>query len=84
MQEVVGRQGQRRLSWIGMEQMMVSLGHQACGALSLWNYPSWMRNLVPQDVDGEDRPDLIDMAALESNITSRLILSQPISSSRLY
>ncbi|KAI6674242.1 hypothetical protein NL676_002148 [Syzygium grande] len=65
MQEVVGRQGQRRLSRIGMEQMMVSLGHQACGALSLWNYPSWMRNLVPQDVDGEDRPDLIDMAALE-------------------
>ncbi|XP_030521894.2 alpha-dioxygenase 2-like isoform X1 [Rhodamnia argentea] len=65
MREVVGRQGQRRLSRIGMEQMMVSLGHQACGALSLWNYPSWMRNLVPQDINGEDRPDLIDMAALE-------------------
>ncbi|XP_018720790.2 alpha-dioxygenase 2 [Eucalyptus grandis] len=65
MREVVGRQGQRRLSKIGMEQMMVSLGHQACGALSLWNYPSWMRNLVPQDVDGKDRPDSIDMAALE-------------------
>ncbi|KAI3409556.1 uncharacterized protein J3R85_019154 [Psidium guajava] len=65
MQQVVGRQGQRRLSRIGMEQMMVSLGHQACGALSLWNYPSWMRNLVPQDVDGEDRLDPIDMAALE-------------------
>ncbi|KAL3716308.1 hypothetical protein ACJRO7_007986 [Eucalyptus globulus] len=73
MREVVGRQGQRRLSKIGMEQMMVSLGHQACGALSLWNYPSWMRNLVPQDVDGEDRPDSIDMAALESNMTTHLI-----------
>ncbi|KAF8022568.1 hypothetical protein BT93_F0165 [Corymbia citriodora subsp. variegata] len=65
MWEVVGQLGQRRLSKIGMGQMMVSLGHQACGALSLWNYPSWMRNLVPQDVDGKDRPDLIDMAALE-------------------
>jgi len=73
MREVVGRQGERRLSKIGMEQMMVSLGHQACGALSLWNYPSWMRNVVPQDVDGKDRPDSIDMAALESNMTTHLI-----------
>uniref|UniRef100_K4BBL7 Uncharacterized protein n=1 Tax=Solanum lycopersicum TaxID=4081 RepID=K4BBL7_SOLLC len=30
---------------------MVSMGHQACGALELWNYPIWMRNLVAQDVD---------------------------------
>ncbi|KAJ4884470.1 Alpha-dioxygenase 2 [Raphanus sativus] len=41
------------------------MGHQSCGALTLWNYPNWMRNLVAQDIDGEDRPNLIDMAALE-------------------
>ncbi|KAJ4915694.1 hypothetical protein Rs2_01244 [Raphanus sativus] len=41
------------------------MGHQSCGALTLWNYPIWMRNLVAQDIDGEDRPNLIDMAALE-------------------
>ncbi|KAJ8753691.1 hypothetical protein K2173_026367 [Erythroxylum novogranatense] len=65
MPEMIGKQGQRRLIKIGKEQMMVSLGHQACGALTLWNYPSWMRNLVPQDTNGEDRPDPVDLAALE-------------------
>ncbi|MCE5166944.1 Alpha-dioxygenase 1 [Datura stramonium] len=44
---------------------MVSMGHQACGALELWNYPVWMRDLVAQNVDGTDRPDHIDLAALE-------------------
>lgn len=67
MEEMVGKEGERRLSEIGIEKMIVSMGYQACGALSLWNYPTWMRNLIPQDVNGEDRSDPVDMAALESN-----------------
>ncbi|KAK9091718.1 hypothetical protein Sjap_024895 [Stephania japonica] len=65
MKELIGLQGETRLSNIGMEQMMVSMGHQACGALTLWNYPSWMRNLIAHDINGKERPDPIDMAALE-------------------
>ncbi|XP_059639883.1 alpha-dioxygenase 2 [Cornus florida] len=65
MKQMVGKEGERRLSKIGMEKMLVSMGHQACGAVTLWNYPSWMRNLVAHDINGEDRPDLVDMAALE-------------------
>ena len=66
MRELVGIEGERKLLTIGMEQMLVSLGHQSCGALTLWNYPSWMRNLVVHDINGEDRPDPVDMASLES------------------
>ncbi|KAL9454921.1 hypothetical protein AB3S75_010346 [Citrus x aurantiifolia] len=44
---------------------MVSMGHQACGALVLWNYPRWLRNLVVQDMEGKERPDPVDLAALE-------------------
>ncbi|XP_062117971.1 alpha-dioxygenase 2 [Humulus lupulus] len=65
MEKMIGKEGEKRLSKIGFEQMLVSLGHQACGELSLWNYPSWMRNLIAHDINGEDRPDPIDMAALE-------------------
>ncbi|KAF5734551.1 alpha-dioxygenase 2 [Tripterygium wilfordii] len=65
MMEMAGKNGERRLSKIGVEQMMVSMGHQACGAITLWNYPSWMRNLVAHDVNGEDRPDPVDLAAME-------------------
>ncbi|KAM7267187.1 hypothetical protein ACFE04_009353 [Oxalis oulophora] len=65
MSELVGVEGESRLSKIGMQQMLVSMGHQSCGAMTLWNYPTWMRNLVPQDVDGADRAELVDLAALE-------------------
>ncbi|CAK7349626.1 unnamed protein product [Dovyalis caffra] len=65
MREMAGKEGERRLSEVGMEQMLISMGHQACGAVTLWNYPSWMRNLVAHDINGEDRPDLVDMAAME-------------------
>ncbi|KAI3936812.1 hypothetical protein MKW98_021674 [Papaver atlanticum] len=65
MREMIGKEGEKRLAEIGKEKMMVSMGHQASGALTLWNYPSWMRNLVAHDIDGEDRPDPVDMAALE-------------------
>ncbi|KAF8053162.1 hypothetical protein N665_1457s0006 [Sinapis alba] len=48
-------------------QLLASLGHQSCGASTLWNCPNGMRNLVAQDIDGEDVPNLIDMAALEND-----------------
>lgn len=66
MREMIGKEGEKNLSKIGMEQMLVSMGHQSSGAGTLWNFPSWMRNLVPHDIDGDDRPDSIDMAALDS------------------
>lgn len=72
MAEMVGTKGEQRLSKIGMEQMVVSMGHQACGALNLYNYPVWMRKLIPQDINGEDRPDPVDLAALESSSPSRI------------
>ena len=66
MTKLIGKEGGKTDSRIGFEQLLVSMGHQSCGALTLWNYPNWMRNLVAQDIYGEDRPNLIDMAALES------------------
>lgn len=66
MTEMIGKVGERRLSKIGMEQMLVSMGHQASGAVTLWNYPSWMRNLIAHDANGEERADPVDMAAMES------------------
>lgn len=40
------------------------------GALELWNYPLWLRDLVTQNVDGTDRPDHVDLPALEGNFNS--------------
>ncbi|KAL3629247.1 hypothetical protein CASFOL_026469 [Castilleja foliolosa] len=65
MEELTGQQGTENLSKIGLTRLMVSMGHQACGALELWNYPMWLRSLVSQNVDGTDRPDPIDLPALE-------------------
>ncbi|TYI30711.1 hypothetical protein E1A91_A05G391400v1 [Gossypium mustelinum] len=65
MPESIGHKGENTLSQIGFTRQFVSMGHQACGALELWNYPSWLRDLVAQDVDGKDRPDHVDLAALE-------------------
>ncbi|XP_059294091.1 alpha-dioxygenase PIOX [Lycium ferocissimum] len=65
MGELIGGKGKENLSRIGFTKHMVSMGHQACGALDLWNYPVWMRDLVAQDVDGNDRPDHVDLASLE-------------------
>lgn len=66
MKDMIGKEGERRLSKIGMEKMLVSMGHQSCGAVTLWNYPLWMRNLVAHDINGEERTDLVDMASIES------------------
>nr|KAJ0189832.1 hypothetical protein LSAT_V11C800388350 [Lactuca sativa] len=65
MKDMIGKEGERRLSKIGMEKMLVSMGHQSCGAVTLWNYPLWMRNLVAHDINGEERTDLVDMASIE-------------------
>ena len=66
MPNLVGSHARDGLEYIGNEDMIVSMGHQACGALTLWNYPKWLRDLVPQDVTGRDRPDKVDLPSLES------------------
>jgi len=69
MKNLVGLQGEKMLSEIGVARQLVSMGHQACGALVLWNYPVWLRDLISQNLDGTERPDLVDLAALESMIS---------------
>lgn len=66
MSNMIGHEGEKTLSEIGFTRQMVSMGHQACGALQLWNYPVWLRDLVPHDMDGKDRPDHVDLPSLES------------------
>ncbi|MBA0750504.1 hypothetical protein Gogos_001915 [Gossypium gossypioides] len=66
MPDLIGHKGEKTLSQIGFTRQFVSMGHQACGALELCNYPSWLQDLVAQDVDGKDRPDHVDFAALEA------------------
>ncbi|KAF8044534.1 hypothetical protein N665_8393s0001 [Sinapis alba] len=63
--ELLGPKGEETMSHIGFTKLMVSMGHQASGALELMNYPVWLRDLVPHDPNGYDRPDHIDLAALE-------------------
>ncbi|KAK1410133.1 hypothetical protein QVD17_36666 [Tagetes erecta] len=65
MINLIGKKGENALSEIGFAAQMVSMGHQACGALELFNYPVWLRDIVPQNTDGTDRPDHIDLASLE-------------------
>ncbi|CAI9113502.1 OLC1v1014114C1 [Oldenlandia corymbosa var. corymbosa] len=65
MTEMIGKVGEERLSKIGMERMLVTMGHQASGAVTLRNYPAWMRNLIAHDENGAERADPVDLAALE-------------------
>ncbi|MFS7956198.1 putative hem peroxidase superfamily, hem peroxidase, animal-type [Helianthus anomalus] len=65
MINLIGKKGENEISKIGSRTLMVSMGHQACGALELWNYPAWLRYVVPQNVDGTDRPDQVDLPSLE-------------------
>ncbi|KAG9160522.1 hypothetical protein Leryth_019477 [Lithospermum erythrorhizon] len=65
MANLVGEKAAKALNQIGIPNLMVSMGHQACGALELFNYPMWLREVVQQEVDGKDRPDPVDLAALE-------------------
>lgn len=64
---LIGIKGEKALVEFGFEKQMVSMGHQASGALELWNYPTWLRDLVPQDINGQDRPDHVDLPALEGS-----------------
>lgn len=66
MINLIGKNGETELSEIGFITQMVSMGHQACGALELWNYPMWLRDIVPQNMDGTDRVDHVDLPSLES------------------
>ena len=66
MINMVGREGEKNLSHIGFTKQLVSMGHQASGALELWNHPLWLRDIIPQDLDGRDRPNHVDLTALES------------------
>ncbi|XP_071706536.1 alpha-dioxygenase PIOX-like isoform X2 [Rutidosis leptorrhynchoides] len=65
MVNLTGRRGEKELSRIGIATQMVSMGHQSCGALELWNYPVWLRDVVPQNADGIDRSNPVDLASLE-------------------
>lgn len=65
MSKLIGIQGEKVLSEYGFTRQMVSMGHQACGALELWNYPWFLRDLIAQNVDGKERPDHVDLPALE-------------------
>lgn len=67
MANLIGLPGEKTLREIGVPRQLVSMGHQSCGALELWNYPVWTRDLVAQNVDGTERPDHVDLPALESN-----------------
>ncbi|XP_071913043.1 alpha-dioxygenase PIOX isoform X1 [Coffea arabica] len=65
MPNLIGINGEKMLSGIGFTRQMVSMGHQACAALELWNYPLWLRDIIPQNPDGTERPDHVDLPALE-------------------
>jgi len=69
MRDLIGRKGEETMSHIGFTKLMVSMGHQASGALELMNYPMWLRDIVPHDPNGQARPDHVDLAALESKST---------------
>ncbi|KAI3722332.1 hypothetical protein L2E82_33365 [Cichorium intybus] len=65
MINLIGKNGEKELAYLGFIRQMVSMGHQACGALELWNYPMWLRDIVPQNIDGTDRMNHVDLPSLE-------------------
>ena len=66
MGNMIGLKGEQASKEMGFTALLVSMGHQSSGALELWNYPVWLRDLIAHDMDGKDRPDHVDLAALES------------------
>ncbi|KAK1292922.1 Alpha-dioxygenase 1 [Acorus calamus] len=65
MIDLIGLKGEKTLVDIGFTGQLVSMGHQASGALEIWNYPAWLRDIIAQNPDGSERPDHVDMPALE-------------------
>ncbi|XP_024366728.1 alpha-dioxygenase PIOX [Physcomitrium patens] len=63
--ELLGNKGNDKALKLGLKTLLTSLGHQSAGALQLFNYPQWMREVTSQNRDGTDRPDKVDMASLE-------------------
>lgn len=66
MEDLHGIQGERTLLAEGPLVMLTSLGFQSCGLLCLNNYPNFLRDVAPENVDGTPRADRVDLAALES------------------
>ncbi|THU47473.1 hypothetical protein C4D60_Mb09t15900 [Musa balbisiana] len=65
MEKLVGITGESTLNEIGFGRQVMSMGHQACGALELWNHPFYFRDLSAQNVDGTERSDHVDTPVLE-------------------
>ncbi|KAK1292916.1 Alpha-dioxygenase 1 [Acorus calamus] len=65
MINLIGLKGEKTLTDIGFTGQLVSMGHQASGALEICNYPQWLRDIIAQNPDGTERPDHVDMPALE-------------------
>lgn len=68
MPELIGSHGNEKALKLGLKTLLTSLGFQSAGALTLFNYPTWMRHVTPQNEDGTDRAERVDMASLDSNI----------------
>ncbi|CAK9322601.1 unnamed protein product [Citrullus colocynthis] len=65
MSNMIGHKGEETSQIMGFTALLVSMGHQSSGALKLFNYPLWLRDLIAHDMDNKDRPDHVDLAALE-------------------
>jgi hypothetical protein len=48
MPNLIGGKGEKAPAEIGFTKQLVSMDHQACGALNLWNYPTFLRDLIVQ------------------------------------
>lgn len=76
MPELLSDKGNDKALKLGLKTLLTSLGHQSAGALTLFNYPTFMRELTPQNEDGTDRAERVDMASLDSKL---FFPSKPIS-----
>lgn len=65
MPALLGDKGNEKALSLGLKTLLTSLGHQSAGALALFNYPTWLRKVTPQNRDGTVRPDPVDLASLE-------------------
>lgn len=68
MPELLAYKGNEKGLELGLKTLLTSLGHQSAGALTLFNYPTWLRQVVPQNEDGTARVERIDMAGLDSKL----------------
>ncbi|BBN01025.1 fatty acid alpha-dioxygenase [Marchantia polymorpha subsp. ruderalis] len=66
MLELIGAPGLQKAKLLGMKTALTSLGLQPSGALNLFNYPTWMRNLPVTNDDGTYRKEHVDLPAIET------------------